>query len=175
MIKKSLNLEDGATVFVDTYPDHKKNKNKYVNIIKSSLSTYDSYNKCVNCKMTHWNLLSDIEFKELKEWIKDTINRYVRTLYSYTDDLEIKESWGLIYKKNDFANSHTHFPYLFSFVYFLDTNFDHPPLVFDKIFPELIQIKSGEGNLVIFPSYVHHFVPKNDSNSERITISGNLK
>ena len=114
------------------------------------------------------------EFEWLRNWIQYTVNKCVRSLYLYTKDLEIKESWGLIYSKGDFAESHTHFPYLFSFAYFLNTNYNHPPLVFDKIFPDLIQIKPSEGALVIFPSYVNHFVPENEINDERIIISGNL-
>jgi hypothetical protein len=175
MIQKSLNLIDGATVFSDVYLDHEKNKNNYVSIIKDNISSYDSYNECVKCKMTNWNLFDRYEFEELRNWIKYTVNKCARSLYLYAEDLEIKEAWGLIYSKGDFAKSHTHFPYLFSFTYFLNTNHNHPPLVFDKIFPDSIQIKPSEGLLVIFPSYVNHFVPKSEINNERIVISGNLK
>ena len=52
MIQKSLNLIDGATVFSELYLEHEKNKNKYVSIIKDNISSKDSYNECVNCKMT---------------------------------------------------------------------------------------------------------------------------
>jgi hypothetical protein len=175
MIKKSLNLQDGATVFCEVYPDHEKDKLKFIEIIKNSISESDSYNQCVKCNMTHWNLFEKTEFKNLSQWIEETVNKCAKILYQYTEDLRIKESWGLIYKKGDFAKSHTHFPYLFSFSYFLNTDLNHPPLVFDKIYPELIQIKPNNGSLIIFPSYVYHFVPENTLNSERIIISGNLK
>jgi len=174
MIEKSLNLEDGARVFAEIYSEHKVNKRKYIDIIKESISTKESYNECVKCNMTDWNLFENPQFEDLNKWIEKVVNECARSMYRYTDDFKIKESWGLIYKKNDFAKSHTHFPYTFSFAYFLSTHQNHPPLVFDKVYPELIQIKPTEGTLVIFPSYVHHFVPSNTEDCERIVISGNL-
>lgn len=175
MTKITLNLINGATIFVDQYLNHERDKQDQVDVVKNLISIDESYNQCVKCCMTHWNIFENPVFDDLKKWIFETANNHIRTLYKYTDDLEIKESWGLVYKKGDHAKTHTHFPYLFSYTYFLDTVPEHPPLVFDNIFPELIQYKPINGHLILFPSYVPHFVPENTVKKERIIISGNLK
>jgi hypothetical protein len=46
-----------------------------------------------------------------------------------------------------------------------------PPL----IFPEVKQVFEPElGDLIIFPSYIKHFVPKSESENERIVVAGNI-
>ena len=79
--------------------------------------------------------------------------------------------WGLIYKKNDFSIPHDHLPFFLSFVYYVSSPKGSPPIIFKssnyKIYPE-------DGKLILFPSSLIHYVPKQKINNERICIAGNI-
>ena len=82
----------------------------------------------------------------------------------------VKNLWGNVYKKDDFAQSHNHKPNVFSFAYFVKAKWYDSPLIFDDSGK---RIRPKEGRYVIFPSYLLHSVPKNRYNHERVTLSGN--
>ena len=81
--------------------------------------------------------------------------------------------WGNIYNKGDYTLSHDHLSleYGFGFVYFLKTQWYHPPFVFTY---SGNKIKPKEGTYIIFPNHLMHHVPKNRFKETRITLSGNL-
>ena len=99
--------------------------------------------------------------------------------------------WINIYKKGDYQGAHRHiYPnYIkYSLVYFAKYNpdtdaklmFGNPNtteliLMSDEL--KIIEkkfIPVNEGEVILFPSYLPHCVEKHESDTERITISGNL-
>jgi hypothetical protein len=85
--------------------------------------------------------------------------------------------WGAIYRQGDWADYHTHGPSRTSWVYYLQadqTNGKNSPLVFDNTGYEIIPVT---GQLIMFPSWLGHSVPKFEpgDDSERIVISGNCE
>ena len=83
---------------------------------------------------------------------------------------EVINFWGNVYMKGDYAQSHHHQPYDFSFAYFVKSKWYDSPLIFDDSGKRL---RPKEGRYVIFPAYLSHSVPKHRYNHERITLSGN--
>ena len=81
----------------------------------------------------------------------------------------LKDFWGNVYKKGDYAISHAH-PSIYSFAYFVKSKWYDSPLVFDV---SKKRIRPKDGKYVIFPSYLMHSVPRHRFNHERITLSGN--
>ena len=125
---------------------------------------------------TGWNWLSDNQkIKNFKSFIESEIERYYEP-GSRVDGKryygKVVNFWGNVYKKNDYAQSHSHKPFPYSFAYFVKSKWYDSPLVFsdgnEKIRPK-------EGRYVIFPAYLNHHVPKHRYNHERITLSGNYK
>ena len=84
---------------------------------------------------------------------------------------KVSTSWGLIYGKGQFTNSHTHWPDTWSWTYCVSACEDCSPLVFThanhRIIPEPSQ-------MIIFPGWLHHEVPIHTCDHERIMIAGNL-
>ena len=74
------------------------------------------------------------------------------------------------YGKGDYCKSHSHYPSLFSFVYFIKCPPKSSPLIFTTSGEE---ISAEEGKVVIFPSMLKHHVPYNHS-EDRIILSGNM-
>ncbi len=92
--------------------------------------------------------------------------------------LKVDSSWGLIYKKDSYTNLHQHWPALWSFTYCVRGCSKCSPLVFPNAFnpPKAspLEIESKEGQVVLFPSWVNHSVPKQECHHDRIMVAGNL-
>jgi hypothetical protein len=89
--------------------------------------------------------------------------------------------WINKYNKKDYQGSHVH-PSDFSFIIYYKVNKSHTvfnsPIkklleIFDsKIFDKDYEPNSKQGDIIIFPSYLEHWVKPNSNN---ITIAGNIK
>ena len=124
---------------------------------------------------TEWDWEPDnITLRNLKGYIREEIERYFRAgalSGGEREYLRLSNFWANVYKKDDYARSHCHKPYDFSFAYFVKSKWYYPPLVFTDSGK---RIRSKEGRFVAFPSYLKHHVPKHRYNDTRITLSGNL-
>jgi hypothetical protein len=92
-----------------------------------------------------------------------------------TVGFRISSMWGAIYQQGDWADYHTHGPSRTSFVFYLQADpTKGAPLVFDGTGHEVMPTT---GQLVIFPSWLGHSVPKFEpgDNSERIVLAGNVE
>ena len=81
------------------------------------------------------------------------------------------DCWGAVYHKNDFSKSHDHWPSIWSWVYNVECCDDCAPLQFDDA---NISVRPKNGNMVMFPGWVKHSVPKHQCDHERIIVAGNL-
>jgi len=92
--------------------------------------------------------------------------------YLNNQSLILKDTWGAIYEKGHFTESHDHISassYL-SFVYYLQAEPNTPLILSDdnqKILPE-------NDLFAIFPSYVRHKVPTHEGPEDRIVLAGNI-
>ena len=106
-------------------------------------------------------------------------------------NIQIKEMWAIINKKDDFNVIHTHPNCYLSAAYYVKASKDcgrfqveNPNIAKRYAYPEIaIQnelnvevagINISEGDLLIFPSYLPHKVKKNESDEDRIVISFNV-
>ncbi|MBD1173096.1 hypothetical protein IDG88_00780 [Pelagibacterales bacterium SAG-MED03] len=106
-------------------------------------------------------------------------------------NIQIKEMWAIINKKDDFNVIHTHPNCYLSAAYYVKASkgcgrfqVENPNIAKRYAYPEIaIQnelnvevagINISEGDLLIFPSYLPHKVKKNESDEDRIVISFNV-
>ena len=124
---------------------------------------------------TEWNWEpNNITFRNLKAFIREEIERYFKPGVisgGGREMVKVKNFWGNVYEKGDYAQSHCHKPNDFSFAYFVKSKWYYSPLVFSDS-GKLVRPK--EGRFVAFPAYLKHHVPKHRYNDTRITLSGNL-
>ena len=124
---------------------------------------------------TEWNWEPDnITFRNLKAYIREEIEKKYKPGAMSGGGrplLKIGNFWANVYEKGDYAQSHEHKPYDFSFAYFVKSKWYYPPLVFTDSGK---RIRPKEGTFVAFPAYLMHHVPKHRYNDTRITLSGNL-
>ena len=125
--------------------------------IKALMSSYHVWNET--------NVLNS-----LKDNIVKAINN-VKPIHDKEYEYELSNMWTVVYKKDNYANSHYHTPYQTSFIYYLKST-GNTPLVFDDC---NFQVNPVDDTLVIFPGYLYHSVPLHQEQSERICVVGNLK
>lgn len=85
----------------------------------------------------------------------------------------ITESWGLIYEKGNFTSAHSHWPSTWGFVYTVQACSNCSPLVFDQM-EEPVEFTPKTGQMILFPAWLNHSVPKHTCDHERIKIAGNI-
>ena len=94
--------------------------------------------------------------------------------------LEIADCWGALYTKGEHTVEHHHWPFTWSFTYYVKVSDTTAPLVFHNILNpnsnEFVDmpIQPKKGDLFIFPSQMRHSVPAQESEEERIMVAGNI-
>ena len=87
------------------------------------------------------------------------------------------DCWGAIYSKGNYTKTHEHWPMIWSWVYNVECCEHCSPLIFDDssvIHSVIHSIQPKSGNMIMFPGWVRHSVPKQTCDHDRIIISGNL-
>jgi|TARA_R100000455_G_C6200674_1_gene71591 hypothetical protein len=129
--------------------------------------SYPNTNKTnVKAKMTGWNVHTPTTDK-LTNWIKEIIIDVTKT---YHTTYEVVDSWFAHYTQGDHTINHCHYPQMWSFVYFVQSSPNSAPLVFTT---SRTAVQPEQNRVVIFPSWIYHFVPNNNSD-DRIVFSGNI-
>ena len=116
----------------------------------------------------------------------DEIVEFIKHLNLNVKDVFIPQLWTNVNRKNDYNVIHQHGQYTLSGTYYVKVPKDSGRLVFRDPRPgaignkfmidrfdkgEFFTIKPLEGTLIIWPSYLDHFVEPSNSDEERISIS----
>jgi hypothetical protein len=156
-----------VTTYLDIDPKYKQE------CIKEAYTLGDSMNLSTNVKaiMSKYDVFNQTKvYNPLFHHIIEKANQILPP-YDKKFKYQLVEAWTAIYKKNHYANSHQHLPRITSFVYYLKTTQNSSPLNFPHC---NFSISPEEDLLVIFPSYLHHSVPIQTEEEDRICIAGNL-
>ena len=165
------------------------------------LGRYNSYkDHSTNGTPTGWNCEVRTEYdnafpRDLKENYNSILKQFKEDI-GLTHSPYIDEIWLNAYEESHFQEPHSHLPGFFSAVHYICFNPKvHSPTVFqnpqDDIYAFMFddsfmdekknihlkengQLDVVEGDLVIFPSHLKHFVKKNNTRDLRMTISFNI-
>ena len=105
----------------------------------------------------------------------DIVIEYAEKMGSTPIKCRASDCWGVLYKKDDFAVAHAHWPNIWSWGYYVKVPEGSSPLVFPEgkegnyyVFPQV-------GDLIIFPAWIKHEVPPSVCEEDRILVGGNLE
>lgn len=91
-------------------------------------------------------------------------------------DVIPRDFWAQVHEKGMSTNTHAHLPADISGVYYVKVPEGSGVLAFvletDHLMPEIVEPK--EGKLVLFPSWLSHYVTRNQSDERRISVSFNM-
>jgi uncharacterized protein (TIGR02466 family) len=138
-----------------------------------------------NTHHTH-NIINDINFKKINDWVMEESNKYCKKIESI-DTVKLQNGWFNIYEKKDFQEFHTHPGSTLSAIYILKCDeVNGARTIFETYSPEnfldlkcptndrLIHYKSKPGRLLLFKSTLRHCVEQHQIDDSRITIAYNL-
>ena len=107
--------------------------------------------------------------------VSDIVVSYAEKMGSTPIKCRTSDCWGVLYKKNDFAVAHAHWPNIWSWGYYVKVPQGSSPLVFPEgkegnyyVFPQV-------GDLVIFPAWIKHEVPPSNVDEDRMLVGGNIE
>ena len=113
---------------------------------------------------------------ELTETLSYLLKNYCKNFVFNVSDIWINK-----YEKKDYQGSHIH-PSDFSFIIYYETNKSHTVFnspvknllesIDSKIFNKDYEPNLKQGDMIVFPSYLEHWVRPNSGNT---TIAGNIK
>ena len=142
------------------------------------------------CYRTHWKMHEVYDsFSLLNNAVLDFAKKF--PLASRTDEqgnpeevpMKVLESWGLIYKKGDSTDTHTHWPALWSYCYCVKSCENCTPLSFPTAedvsiegtgLAEKTLVAHKAGQIILWPAWLTHKVSEQECDHDRIVVSGNI-
>jgi uncharacterized protein (TIGR02466 family) len=179
----------GVPIYVNNIKIKEKEKDFLIN------TNYERLKINNGCISVDKYILNDKKISNLKKNILNVLNNY---LY---DELKIKKiikfqllnSWCMKHKKNDYSHEHNHPNSFISGILYLKTNEKSGSLIFKKnhnnLFSKTINIEFDEfnivnsdywsiipkeGDIVLFPSHLHHYVTENNNDEDRYCCAFNF-
>ena len=170
-----MKVPHNAEVIVGDYQFSDQIKSEVLSLLKVCNPIPKNHSNVKAVLHTEWDWEpNNIKFRNLKAYIREEIEKTFRpgAMCDGTRvSLKCDNFWANVYEKGDYAQSHEHRPFDYSFAYYVKTKWYHPSLVFTDSGKK---IRPKEGRFVAFPAYLKHHVPKHRYNDTRITLSGNL-
>ena len=132
-----------------------------------------------------YNILEDKKFNDINKWIEEQVNTFAKEL-RYSDYYNLKCGNFILYTKGSSQEFHYHPGYTFSAVYYLTAPEGSSPLYLqapsapDMMNPNISEwtninsmtwnYPALEGQLIMFRSYIEHYVPPHNSDKYRMAL-----
>jgi uncharacterized protein (TIGR02466 family) len=138
------------------------------------------------------NLDKNEVFKDFNKDISKSSFEILDKLDYKADEIEITDMWANVLKQHETHQPHTHSNNFLSGVFYLDADDTMPGITFQDPRPganvilprkkfdhmnnaSLLHYKSKTNRIMMFPSWLVHWVPINLSTNNRISISWNIQ
>ena len=133
-------------------------------------------------------LLRNEEFKNIKNFLKESMDKFTTNVLNTKQRLVITQCWANRNPKRSQHHEHVHPNSIISGVMYFQINEKLPPISFTKdrqdgmkLNPEKYNHMNSEtfmlpckpGELILFPSSLRHSVPTNHGEEDRISVSFN--
>ena len=147
---------------VEQHPDYENLNQK---LLKESEGVIYDWSDItyIKGKMSEWHICGKY-IDLIKEWAK-TLTPPVKGMIP-----RIIDAWYAIYDYDNHALTHNHGDMYASFVYYIKTPEGSSPIVFPD---DNETVEARDGNILIFPGHVNHYVPKNKCDG-RVVVAGNI-
>ena len=133
-------------------------------------------------------LLRNEEFKDIKNFLKESMDKFTTNVLNTKQRLVITQCWANRNPKGSQHHEHVHPNSIISGVMYFQINEKLPPISFTKdrqdgmkLNPEKYNHMNSEtfmlpckpGELILFPSSLRHSVPTNHGEEDRVSVSFN--
>lgn len=158
-----------------------------LDIRKHIISTYNSNTK-------NWQSIADLHKMIIYDTLTKKILEYSKNVFDKLelkyDSFKITDMWSNVLKPGETHRPHTHSNNILSGVYYVDAVetsgiiFTDPRPQAGVIQPDvnkqildnasIIKYDSTTNRMILFPSWLQHYVPVNETNKNRISIAFNI-
>jgi len=158
-----------------------------LDIRKHIISTYNSDTK-------NWQSIADLHKMIIYDTLTDKILEYSKNVFDKLelkyDSFKITDMWSNVLKPGETHRPHTHSNNMLSGVYYVDAVetsgiiFTDPRPQAGVIQPDVnkqildnasvVKYDSATNRMILFPSWLQHYVPVNETNKNRISIAFNI-
>jgi len=146
-------------------------------------------------RLTNWQTSYDLAENQTFKWFAQDVYKTAFDIFDKLNydvqDIKITGMWGNILKHGETHSPHTHSNNFLSGVFYLESDaetgiiFSDPRPAANVLMPRkktktnensnLLSYTSKQNRLIIFPSWLVHWVPINKSKRDRISISFNIQ
>ena len=123
----------------------------------------------VRARVTDWHADSP-NIDLVVSWITNILYERYPWILERGYRLFFSNRWFASYPRGECALTHAHFPFSWSWVYFVNTPKGSSPFIFTTSGK---RVKAEAGKVVIFPGNVYHHVPKTRCDN-RVVLAGNI-
>jgi len=179
----------------EIFPTHLFIKDDYIDLDRVNVMKDDVMNILYKNKpnwQSVFNLDKSIMYKALAKDIVISAFEIFNRLDYKADKIEITDMWANVLKKNETHQPHNHSNNFLSGVFYLNADDTMPGITFQDPRPganiilprkkmdhinnaSLLHYKAKTNRIIIFPSWLVHWVPTNKSTKDRISISWNIQ
>ena len=158
-----------------------------LDIRKHIISTYNSDTK-------NWQSIADLHKMIIYDTLTNKILEYSKNVFDNLelkyDSFKITDMWSNVLKPGETHRPHTHSNNMLSGVYYVDAVetsgiiFTDPRPQAGVIQPDvnkqildnasIVKYDSATNRMILFPSWLQHYVPVNETNKNRISIAFNI-
>ena len=158
-----------------------------LDIRKHIILTYNSDTK-------NWQSIADLHKMIIYDTLTDKILEYSKNVFDKLelkyDSFKITDMWSNVLKPGETHRPHTHSNNMLSGVYYVDAVetsgiiFTDPRPQAGVIQPDvnkqildnasIVKYDSATNRMILFPSWLQHYVPVNETNKNRISIAFNI-
>lgn len=185
---KHRNLFPTDLYFVDIY-NQKENESYKKELLNLSLSHKGVVHSNRNGWQSENTLWQNEVFKPLLEKSSHIVQSIISDISQNRPEFVIRSMWGNINPKGGYNFTHVHPTGWMSAVYYVSVPKNSSPITFEDPRPaKLMDFQNSclvnnnhythqpeVGQLILFPSWLPHFVDPNQSDEERISISFNVE
>ena len=162
-------------------------ENDILDIRKHIISTYNSDTK-------NWQSIADLHKMIIYDTLTDKILEYSKNVFDKLelkyDSFKITDMWSNVLKPGETHRPHTHSNNMLSGDYYVDA-IETSGIIFTDPRPQagviqpdvnkqildnasIVKYDSATNRMILFPSWLQHYVPVNETNKNRISIAFNI-
>ena len=155
----------------------------------------DINTKRMNSFSKNWqsepNLNEQYTYQKLVDKLVYNTAMYFEEMKYKYEGFKITDMWANVLDQNEMHRPHGHSNNMLSGVYYAKADKGHPGIVFqdprpqvDILVPEIREFKKNNSSIwsydaiqdrmILFPSWLKHYVPVNEIDKERVSISFNI-
>ena len=158
-----------------------------LDIRKHIISTYNSDTK-------NWQSIADLHKMIIYDTLTNKILEYSKNVFDKLelkyDSFKITDMWSNVLKPGETHRPHTHSNNMLSGVYYVDA-IETSGIIFTDPRPQagviqpdvnkqildnasIVKYDSATNRMILFPSWLQHYVPVNETNKNRISVAFNI-